>query len=218
VVFIESVAFTRRLRKLAGKNTEDVLNAIQDDLVADPQRGTVVEGLGGIRKARVANHSQGKGKRGGFRYRHLFLERRDHIHLLILLDKDEQVDLDSEQRTALRRMVAELEGRPGANMARRTRAKVFDDLRQSLAYAGVFEQGVRVNLRTTQVPAPPKPLKPAEIRKIRLALNASQTLFARYLNVSSYSVESWEQGVRQPRQATLKLLHIARRNPSALLG
>jgi len=29
-------------------------------------------------------------------------------HLLILLDKDEQEDLDSQERTALRRMVAEL--------------------------------------------------------------------------------------------------------------
>jgi hypothetical protein len=38
----------------------------------------------------------------------LHLTRRDHIHLLILLDKDEQEDLDSQERTALRRMVAEL--------------------------------------------------------------------------------------------------------------
>jgi hypothetical protein len=110
VVFIASTAFTRRLRELAGDNFEDVLNAIQDDLIANPQRGTVVQGLGGIRKARTGNPGRGKGKRGGFRYWYLFLERRDHIHLLILLDKDEQEDLDSRERTALRRMVAELKG------------------------------------------------------------------------------------------------------------
>lgn len=110
MVFIESTAFTRRLRELAGDNFEDVLNAIQDDLIANPQRGTVVQGLGGIRKARTGNPGRGKGKRGGFRYWYLFLERRDHIHLLILLDKDEQEDLDSRERTALRRMVAELKG------------------------------------------------------------------------------------------------------------
>ena len=108
VVFIESAAFTQRLRELAGDNAEDVLNAIQDDLMANPQRGSVVRGLGGIRKARTGNPSRGKGKRGGFRYWYLFLERRDHIHLLILLDKDEQEDLDPQQRTILRRMVAEL--------------------------------------------------------------------------------------------------------------
>lgn len=108
MVFIESAAFTRRLRELARNNSEDVLCAVQDDLIANPQRGTVVQGLGGIRKARVGNPKRGKGKRGGFRYWYLFLERRDRVHLLILLDKDEQEDLNSQQRTALRRMVAEL--------------------------------------------------------------------------------------------------------------
>ena len=108
MVFIESAAFTRRLRQLAGDNAEDVLNAIQDDLMANPQRGSMVRGLGGIRKARTGNPRRGKGKRGGFRYWYLFLERRDHIHLLILLDKDEQEDLAPQQRATLRRMVAEL--------------------------------------------------------------------------------------------------------------
>jgi hypothetical protein len=108
VVFIESAAFTRRLRELAGDSAGDVLSAIQDDLLANPQRGSLVQGLGGIRKARTGNPGRGKGKRGGFRYWYLVLERRDHIHLLILLDKDEQEDLDSEERSTLRRMVAEL--------------------------------------------------------------------------------------------------------------
>jgi DNA-binding transcriptional regulator YiaG len=74
------------------------------------------------------------------------------------------------------------------------------------------------DLRKAEMPPRPKPLKPADIRSLRESLNASQVLFARLLNVSSNAVESWEQGVRQPRQATLKLLHIARRNPNALLG
>lgn len=75
-----------------------------------------------------------------------------------------------------------------------------------------------LDLRKVGMPPPPKPLKPAEIQAMRAAMNASQALFARLLNVSSNAVESWEQGIRQPRQATLKLLHIARKNPSALLG
>ena len=61
-------------------------------------------------------------------------------------------------------------------------------------------------------------MKPADIRALREGLNASQALFARLLNVSSNAVESWEQGIREPRQATLKLLHIVRRNPSALFN
>lgn len=74
-----------------------------------------------------------------------------------------------------------------------------------------------LDLRTVELPDPPKPLKPAEIRALRASMNASQALFARLLNVSSNAVESWEQGIREPRQATLKLLHIARKTPSALL-
>jgi len=74
------------------------------------------------------------------------------------------------------------------------------------------------DLRKVTIPPRPRAMKPAEVRALRESLNASQALFARLLNVSSNAVESWEQGVRQPRQATLMLLHIVRRNPRALLG
>jgi len=74
-----------------------------------------------------------------------------------------------------------------------------------------------VDLRTAELPGRPKPMKPADIRALRESLNASQALLARLLNVSSNAVESWEQGIRAPRQATLKLLHIAKKNPSLLL-
>jgi hypothetical protein len=55
-------------------------------------------GLGGVRKARIANPGRGKGKRGGYRYLYLYLESRRHIHLLLLLDKNEQEDASEEQR------------------------------------------------------------------------------------------------------------------------
>jgi putative transcriptional regulator len=83
---------------------------------------------------------------------------------------------------------------------------------------GSHENGGKLNLRSVEIPPRPKPMKPAEIRSLREELNASQALFARLLNVSSNAVESWEQGLRQPRQATLKLLHVARRNPEVLLS
>ncbi|PYK93351.1 MAG: hypothetical protein DME36_09735 [Verrucomicrobia bacterium] len=81
-----------------------------DDLLQNPDRGSIVKGLGGIRKAGMSNPARGKGKRGGYRYLHLCLEHRAHIHLLFLLDKGEQGDLSTEQRKALRRMVAEPKG------------------------------------------------------------------------------------------------------------
>ena len=75
-----------------------------------------------------------------------------------------------------------------------------------------------IDLRTVEMPPRPRPLKPADIRALRESLNASQALFAELLNVSANAVESWEQGLRQPRQATLKLLHMARKNAVVLLG
>jgi hypothetical protein len=108
VVFIESQAFTRRLTELARSSAGDVLAAIQSDLLQNPEKGDIVQGLGGIRKGRVANPARGKGTRGGYRYMHLYLQHRDHIHLLFLLDKNEQADLDAKQRKVLRQIVAEL--------------------------------------------------------------------------------------------------------------
>ncbi len=84
--------------------------------------------------------------------------------------------------------------------------------------AGSHENGGKLDLRAVEIPPRPKPMKPADIRALREGLNASQALFARLLNVSSNAVESWEQGIRQPRQATLKLLHVARKKPEVLLS
>jgi len=64
---------------------------------------------------------------------------------------------------------------------------------------------------------PAKRMPPSRIKRIRISLHASQPQFARLLNVSTNTVQSWEQGVRRPRQAALKLLMIANRNPQALL-
>jgi len=108
VVYIESRAFTRRLYQLAAATALHVLSAVQADLIKNPARGDLVPGLGGIRKARCANPARGKGKRGGYRYLFLYLENRDHIHLLYLLDKDEQEDLSNDERKELRALVAEI--------------------------------------------------------------------------------------------------------------
>jgi len=102
-------------------------------------------------------------------------------------------------------------------MAKKIKVNVFDDLRESLQDAISFEAGARLDLRVTELPDPPKKLRPEEIRKIRIQLNASQVLFATYLNVHPNTVRSWEQGTRQPQGADLKLLAIARTNPLALL-
>lgn len=67
-----------------------------------------MRGLGGIRKARAADPTRGKGKRGGFRYLYLNVPARAHIHLLYLFGKDEQEDLDAGERAMLRKMAEQI--------------------------------------------------------------------------------------------------------------
>jgi hypothetical protein len=108
VVFIESRPFTRRLLQLAGPDADAVLRAIQTELCEKPDRGAMVPGLGGIRKIRVANPGRGKGKRGGYRCLYLYLESRQHIHLLVLLDKNEQEHASEKQRKQMRDWVTQV--------------------------------------------------------------------------------------------------------------
>jgi putative transcriptional regulator len=45
----------------------------------------------------------------------------------------------------------------------------------------------------------------------------SQAVFARMLNVSPKTVQSWEQGARKPSQAALRLIQVFRLNPAVVL-
>lgn len=98
------------------------------------------------------------------------------------------------------------------------KVKVFTELAESLRTALAYEQGKPCSARVSEVPPPPKPLRPSQIRAIRQSFNVSQAVFARIINVSPNAVQSWEQGVRRPREATLKLLTIAHKHPEVLLA
>jgi putative transcriptional regulator len=59
---------------------------------------------------------------------------------------------------------------------------------------------------------PVQPLKPREIRSLRLREGASQAVFARYLNVTTGLISQWERGEKHPRGASLKLLALVAKN------
>ena len=59
---------------------------------------------------------------------------------------------------------------------------------------------------------PVKTLSPEDIRAIRIPENASQAVFARFLNVTTGLVSQWERGERRPRGASLKLLTLVAKN------
>ena len=59
---------------------------------------------------------------------------------------------------------------------------------------------------------PVKEMNPDEIRALRLRENASQAVFARYLNVTTGLVSQWERGEKRPRGTSLKLLTLVEKN------
>jgi len=93
--------------------------------------------------------------------------------------------------------------------------EVFAELLKSVEQALEHAQGKR-ELRTTVLPAVPSPVTGAQVRRIRQRLNASQAVFARYLNVSTKLVQAWEAERRSPDGPALVLLRLAERDPEAL--
>ena len=59
---------------------------------------------------------------------------------------------------------------------------------------------------------PVEDMAPEDIRALRLRENASQAVFARYLNVTTGLVSQWERGEKRPRGASLKLLTLVEKN------
>src|SRR5258707_13406337 len=92
--FVESKIFSKQVRDLG----VDVLARIQSDLVQNPERGAVVKGTHGVRKARVADPASSRGKSGSYRYLYLYLEHAGRIHLIYLFSKGEQADLSPQQK------------------------------------------------------------------------------------------------------------------------
>ncbi len=57
---------------------------------------------------------------------------------------------------------------------------------------------------------PVKKMTPEEIKAVREEAHASQTVFARYLNVSPLVISQWERGERSPSGPSLKLLTLVK--------
>jgi putative transcriptional regulator len=99
------------------------------------------------------------------------------------------------------------------------RDEAFGELELSLNQALAHARGKQGNYKEKKIlaPPPPKPRSGANIVRLRHRLNYSQAMFARLLNVSTKTVQAWEQGTRKPSDAALKLLAVAEKHPETLL-
>ena len=88
----------------------------------------------------------------------------------------------------------------------------FDELKEALE-SGLAHARGEISLKTYEIPAPPPEQGAKQIAKLRKGLNMSQWIFAKTLNVSPKTVQGWEQGIRKPSQASLRLLQLIQTDP-----
>lgn len=108
-IFVELPPFRRYLDSLS--NGQEVLREIQDALLENPDAGDVIQGTGGLRKMRHAG--KGKGKSGGYRVTYLHRPETQKIYLIVVYAKNEQEDLSSSERHALKQLVETLKRQDG---------------------------------------------------------------------------------------------------------
>jgi len=76
------------------------LRILQNELLADPKAGNVIEHSGGLRKIRFG--IKGRGKRGGIRIIYFYHELKVRIYLLVSYSKNEKDDLSAKELEILR--------------------------------------------------------------------------------------------------------------------
>jgi len=97
------------------------------------------------------------------------------------------------------------------------RESLFERLQSSLN-EGIRHARGELTLRTTILPDRPPEIAASEVSALRVENEMSQAVFARLLNVSTKTVQSWEQGTRRPSQAALRLIQVFRENPAGVLA
>ena len=92
---------------------------------------------------------------------------------------------------------------------------VFEQIQAGLEDSIAFSRG-ELSLATTELPAPPPKPAPGQIAALRKEFRMSQAVFAATLNVSKSTVQSWEQGLREPSDASVRMLQVIRMSPQVV--
>ncbi len=104
IEFIETSIFTRQIKALA---TDDELKALQVELIAQPEKGDLIQGTGGLRKVRMATGQQGKSGSARVIY---FLATAEVIYLVLAYAKNEKESLTAAEKAELKKLTQLLKG------------------------------------------------------------------------------------------------------------
>ncbi len=104
IEFIETSIFTRQIKAIA---TDDELKALQVELIAQPEKGDLIQGTGGLRKVRMATGQQGKSGSARVIY---FLATAEVIYLVLAYAKNEKESLTAAEKAELKKLTQLLKG------------------------------------------------------------------------------------------------------------
>lgn len=100
-------------------------------------------------------------------------------------------------------------------MTSNQRKSLFERLKQGLE-EGIAHTRGELTLRTVEVPEEPPEIDAKTLAALRDRAAMSQTVFARMLSVSTKTVQSWEQGIRQPSDASRRLIQVFSTYPEVI--
>ncbi len=89
----------------------------------------------------------------------------------------------------------------------KTRKPFFERLKTGLEERIAHAKG-DLTLKTVELPEVPPEIDAPTLVTLREQAKMSQAVFARVLDVSAKTVQSWEQGTRVPSRASRRLIHI----------
>ena len=95
---------------------------------------------------------------------------------------------------------------------KKARKSLFEELKQGLQEGIAYAKG-ELNLKVVDLPDAPPEIDAATLAALRNAAGMSQGVFAGMLNVSTKTLQSWEQGVRKPAEASRRLIQMFTERP-----
>ena len=87
--------------------TEDQIDEILDTLAMNPEKGAPIVGTGGVRKWRFASKNA-KGKTGGSRVIHYYMNENSPAILIMAYGKGDQDNLSDAEKNRMKKLTANL--------------------------------------------------------------------------------------------------------------
>ena len=101
-IFIVTPIFKQLLDQLDNPGLELI---IKDEILKEPLKGKIITGTGGIRKLRVGDKKEGRGKSGSFRILYFDLPDKNVTYLVLIYKKSEIENITAAEKKQLKQLI-----------------------------------------------------------------------------------------------------------------